>query len=1293
MWFGVISASEWFEMAALAKERGWLSGRDRKFLYDIGIVASKRFQPSLKQLKYAKYVFDQFEILKEEGQGEMERKLDPSGIRGNSESRHMTIRLAWHDSNWNGKICSNPEANEYCVGEYSLLSRRIRENRELETEQRLRGQSLDVAMSEGYLPPCYWSINALGADKSSVDHVNPVVRDIKKIHESLPENSVFTWPFKLSFNRDYRQKDREGDYPQNLEHRISRFRRKFQNKESIAFLYTNYDNPVSGEEQKYLLLGASYLEDTGEPTYFEIPPGKYREITSNPSRRYFPKMNWALRYSLGSETERVILPYHEYLEEAERTNNFDYLEEIKVIIDEPELVKCFKYVAMDIDDDEAIYLLSKIRRSLFSIRKQGRLNKYDVETELQKIERMLSHCWQKRGYFPGFAKVARCILGREEDEHLELDALKHVLIEIYGDQYVLEMIQLVDGTKKCDGNLERFQAEIDELTGQVSTRGIGPVDLLRLSMLNLTYFQFRRIWSEEIDNNDMEITKICDNPYLLFEVYNDNIDTSIDTNSGDDVDSSIELFKVDISLFPDIRYLKKIPALQNLLPSDKRRIRALVISYLSNLEGRGDCFDSADRIEQSLVDYPLFYKTDYLLPKDVLLEPNEEHLTHFNRKLEIVKDKGSTLYYLKNVWQAEEGISDVVNKLTKLKDLSVDWEKDEREYIGQAASDLKKTIGNSFDDKTFTQERELLYKHIYNKRFFILAGAPGTGKSFELLHVIERMAEKGEDYLLLTPTGKATLRLTTDKNFKGVKSQTIDKYLNDIGEHAAYRSRIVQNIIIDEMSMVDLLKFDKLIRVFDFENTKFKRLILVGDPNQLPPIGFGKVFLDVIRYLTDYTNSYSDHYISLEVNCRQKLDNVIVDFARVFSGEHKNYEGLLNRALKGAKISEGLHISYWKNKNALREEILQRFRKLYSQSNEEDLSSVLNRIFSLNVDGTIQKGKPFADSLTLDFFQIITPYRTGYYGALGLNNFLQKEFRKQEKLYGKANLAMKQGDKVIQVENLYEWQDRKRVLKLSNGSIGVFNLVPKPQLFFPEINDPLDTSYIKEDNLELGYAITVHKSQGSGFDHVFFVLPPRKGLLSRELLYTALTRSKEGVSLFIYGTPNDPSVLEFFDDIRRSSYVETRRTSLLGAPMWDYSYSPATGVKVKSRAEYIIYKKLDECRAKYGGFEFEYEKIFALRDESFDIHPDFTLTLSSGKELYWEHLGLWGHRYYQRNWFERYELYHKMDVLDKVLTTDELHGIDDEKIELIVKTILEGDLVGEATNSSFSKHHFSLSLG
>ena len=1287
-WFNMIPAEEWFEMAKVSAENKWFTGNQRQFLFDMGKKAGRGTNLSLKQLSTAKRLYDEYENFTEE-------KVIPKPKQRekvNANHSHLTVRMAWHDNKWNGRVCNDPESNEYCVGDHSLLSRRLRQRRNLEIEKEAKGEPIDSQKINGYLPPCFWSINAFSPEEYKISHDNPAQPSWQKIDEPLPPYSVFSWPFRLSFTRTKEESDRDGKYPGNLESRIKRFKNKLKENESIVFYYTNYDNPISGEEQKYLVVGCALLKESGDLNWFDVSEEELNKIRSYHPNRNFPYINWSIRISTHYPANSVLLPYHEYLEDAVKSNSYEALNEIKVTVTEPELQQCFKYVAMDIDHDQAIYLLTKIKKSLYKIQTHGKIPNYDVEGNLENIESLLEHAWKKRGHLPGFNELVTLALDREENEIVHLHSVIPELFKKYGKQYVDKLKEILDDPSLLDGDLIRAEDEIEEIKENLEAKDLSINDFLRLSMLNLKRGQYKRIWKEQISDNDITINEIANNLYLLYEEYDvENYDALDDLNTGEQIDGPIELFKIDIALYPDSRYLKKLRDLQSYKVSDKRRVRALILAHLKGLDNWGHCFDDQRGIMEALEEYPLFYKSEYILPKGLFSDMDNELEGHLSSKINIQKHNSRLLFYLRDIWRAEEYIKEIIEDLIKRNEIPEPQTFNIDDYLTSSVDKLSDEIGDYFNKEEFVRERKILFSNIFRKSFFIINGGPGTGKSYELLKIINYFKEKNEDYILLAPTGKAVLRLSSDRDIPGIKAQTIDKFIYDWEENEKRTRREIENVIVDEMSMVDILKLDKIFRAIDFNSKRFKRLIFVGDPHQLPPIGFGKPFVDIIDYLNRDEEKRNNHMVTLRVNCRQKLDQTILDFARVFSGEIKNYEEILHRVLKGGPISNGLYVDYWYGRDELRKKITERFETVFKEYPDADLGVRLDRLFGLTEQGTLD-GENFRESLYVDNYQILTPYRTTFYGSIGLNNYIQNEFRSHQDYSHNDNIALKRGDKVIQVENLYKYDEklRRRELILSNGSIGLYYGKDNKDFLFPEIDMPLKSGEFQDEHLELGYAITVHKAQGSSFEHVFLVIPERMTLLSRELIYTALTRSRAGISIFVH-KQDDYEKIEntIYHKIKNVTHVGLRRTTLMGQPIWEYNLSPDKGIIVKSRVEYIIYKKLQEYKERRLNFEFQYEQELPLEKRHFNIHPDFTITLQNGKTIYWEHLGLLTDYNYAKDWDKRRRIYEEKGLMDNLVTTDELTGIRDENVSLVIEDILDDKIANNATDG-YSLHHYKL---
>lgn len=1197
------------------------------------------------------------------------------------EIKHLCIRMAWHDNKWNGKICKSPGDNSYCVGENSLLSDRIRRRRDLDIECRkdCAGYPPDLKKMDGYQPPCFWSINAFGNEQLEFLHDNPVAPDFPHIPQQLPPCSVISWPFKLSFVKDANERRQyQGNYyPKEIfENRIRLFQRNIAPHSSIVFLYCKFSNPISGEDMDYLVAGCGLLKEKGEPQRFEVTNEQLEKTANKLNQPNFPSLNWALRYTLDFENTGVRLPYHEYLELTQKDGGIseDYLQDIAVTIQEPELVEGFTYVAKHVDDDQAIYLLMKIRKSILRVREHSILGDYDTNYALDKVEELLRHAWVKRGYFPGLKNLISSIPGVKQNYLKEI----HDLIDSIDTSDPSIFDQLTEAIEDQEFNefdgLDGLLVEIGDFLDETD---ISPDDFLRLASLNLTEVQYNRILSGK--GITSRLYDICHNPYLLFEEYNPSDDFE-DKLSGEKIDGPIDLFKVDISLFPVPKYLKRIKGFHNWKVSDHRRLRSVVIEVLKKRERIGDCYLESEIIGQEIENYPLFYKigTEYKVKEDLsnLTEASE---IHFKDKIVFRKVKNRILYYLKDVFDDEVYIGETIKQLLAKPEMNVSASELESD-LSEASNKLSKKIGQSFDKQLFIDERKTLYKKILGNSFFILSGSPGAGKSYELLKLIDYLKKNGETHQVLSLTGKAVLRLkNNEENFRNVNAKTIDKFLAELEFEAdSGVHRIINNLIIDESSMVDLPKFASILRYMDVDKPSFKRLILVGDENQLPPIGFGKPFADIIQYLKQNPEEYERNYIYLESNCRAELPNSFLEFTSVFSGENKFHESFLSETNKEGEICDGgVKLVFWSNKEELHERIGLELDELYSHPDTE----FSNLISMLGVDKDSKTPPEF-----LERFQVISPYRTGFFGVSGMNLHFQTDLRKDAQfLYGGGDIVFKLRDKVMHTKNEY----KNNELFVSNGSFG--SIVGNKKVFFIERERPILFKELQNaDQIELAYAITVHKSQGSGFNHVFILLPKKSGFLSRELLYTGLTRTRNKVTLFIQKSGEDFSAAKYLDRIRLNSSILGRRTSLLYDEKFGYAYSPDEGVIVKSRVEYIIYRKLLEAREQYQGFNFYYEELYELGDRNFDLHPDFALYFDDGRKIYWEHLGKVTSKTYMSLWDKRRKIYEERRDLPKVVTTDELKGISDEKIEKIIQLMVEDKLVSEDNTNRYSEMHLSL---
>jgi ATP-dependent exoDNAse (exonuclease V) alpha subunit len=1223
---------------------------------------------------------------------------------------HATFRVAWHDNKWNGCICKEPEDNTYCNGFNSLLSERIRKRKDENMTQEIanKGKSLKEI---DYLPPCFWSTNLFGNEQIKVKHDNPAAPDLLPIEEKLPANSILSWPFSISFTRTDLERKNSGAYPQNLEEvRIPRFNAKLHEGKSIAFMYAKYSNPITEEEQQYLVVGAGVIDKKVKASDIRHfgPESEIEKIKARPKSNYkyrnFPSINWAMRFSFDNYST-VRMPYHEYLAAAEKLDDESkdgFLDNIKVAITEPELEWCFKYVAMDIGDDEAIYILTKMRMSLIKCTDDGIVARDEMRSRIEIVDRLLELAWSSRTYFPGFVNLSRVILKQQYEPKFELET------------FYLDIKEEKDAEKEL-GEILHFPAnnpiskiyhsQIKDLTDRLNQRNLSIEQFLKLSMLNLRTFQFERIldgklklpgnWIRDFDKDvkrSHNTIDIINNPYLLCEDYEYWPD-SHDNVYGEELDSNIDLFKIDIAYFPHSRFKSRIDLQCNMSYIDKRRVRALVIRHLETLENTGHCFTDAHNLQEAISSYPLFYEigSEYDLPENFFFPIKSEYSNHFQdepKKLVLVEANDTIYYYLAKVFNAEKNIEKKITTLLRASD-----HKEQylllADHINKSVIKLRKTIGDYFDEEGFRNERESLYKNLFAKRFFIVAGSAGSGKSYEILNIISNIkSEAKQKYLLLAPTGKAALRLSNDLDFKGITASTIDKFIVDVRNGKISASELTQykNIIIDETSMVDLLKFNSLLELFNFKDNSFKRLILIGDPNQLPAIGYGRILEDIISFLRTH-KQYHNNFIQLETNCRSELkENEVLKLAEAFKKEGEfDLDLLLKFKRKETEISDGFKTRYWSNKDELYVQIQDEFDLLASKENfKGNTNSKLNQLLGLSEGGEILKKK-----MGIENFQILSPYNSQYSGTNKINDFIQTKFKNGLKFEFRKH-QYKKADKLIRTKNYYE----NKNLVLSNGTMG-FVLDKANEAFYYESANGIsiipfyDIRKNEQEFFELAYAISVHKSQGSGFNHLFLVLPARYGLLSKELVYTALTRTKKSITLFLQ--TNEERNQNILEIAQSRSYSASRWTSLmLDKPFRFYDLEPEPGVFVESRVELLIYHLLMKKRNELGVglFNFDYEKKPVINGDEINIKTDFTL-YCNGNIWYWEHLGLLGQRKYNWTWKNlKKNTYQEAGIWDNVITTDETNGINPSKIESLINIIIQGKVEAEDKHNQYSNHHY-----
>jgi hypothetical protein len=972
---------------------------------------------------------------------------------------HLTVRLAWHDHGWDGTICNKPLANCYCTGSHSLLSDRLARDKVAALEHQHRGQRLDSLLPT-YLPPCYWSSCAFSTEPTNVIHAHPFrnLRETHQIPDQLPAAAAFTWPFRLSMRHSKNGINRDGKYPPDWDGRADRFLGRLTERKSLVFFYLNYDNPVSADEYKYTLVGCSRLILGSRTGSFPFKDQELAKLQERKGMQNFGAENWALKIEHDLTASGVRLPYQEYLDHvANHPDDESKLDEIKVLIDEPALLTGVKYVAEHISDDSCLYLLYKLRRAFELVDTHGIAPTGDG---LNRIDGLIAEFWQQRGLYPGLPSVfGLCTALRQGDPDWEaaneagiIAALRQ---QVTDEQELLpKAFELLADKKSKPTYLTPEQLKV---LGQ-ARRGFEQYPYLepalrRLCLFDLAPRQIARVLFPDIAVKAKEthpfggrkITPddIAANPYLLGEEYipatnNDN-ERSIDLDREVRTDGPIDYFTIDIGLFPDEdRTEIRDDELQDFAPTGKERLRAFAVTTLRQMQTQGHTYAALRALIDAAQTHPLFYRKQLALSEQHFL--SKGHLEHFQSRLFIDEVDGERFFYLKETKHAEEIVGRFITHLIA----QPEHQADERwvpTHLEKQAKELADIPG--FSVEQFTNERQRLIQGVLRQRLFLVTGRPGSGKTRALREVVQRLIDNGETVTILAPTGKASLRVK--KEASDAEVETIDRwlsrsglrrYLDNLSElpqmSRSKHYRPVSNLIIDESSMVDLARLVVVCRALEVHEPDVRRVVFVGDENQLPPIGMGRPLQDILDFLHRESETADRHVVRLRSNCRQRQDRTVVDAAQLFAGKNRYQTDLYQKLLKGGAISPHLRVEYWSTPEELYKATsarLDSILKLTDASTAEDREKALNLHFNLYESGFVKGFREKEENeLRVDSFQLLSPYRGGYSGAMGLNQSIRERYRaisypkSATNSGGRRDSAFAHSDKVIRISNFYAWR-------------------------------------------------------------------------------------------------------------------------------------------------------------------------------------------------------------------------------------------------------------------------------
>lgn len=463
----------------------------------------------------------------------------------------------------------------------------------------------------------------------------------------------------------------------------------------------------------------------------------------------------------------------------------------------------------------------------------------------------------------------------------------------------------------------------------------------------------------------------------------------------------------------------------------------------------------------------------------------------------VIKDKeGEKFVYVMSYYYAE------LNIAKKLIDLNLQEDNDNSRIL-ETIDKLADDSGIALDDG----QRDAVLMAV-NNGLTVITGGPGTGKTTTINMIIKYFEKENLDIRLAAPTGRAAKRMTETT---GCEAQTIHRMLemivggNDNNSQETISLGFSRNesnpieadvIIIDEMSMVDIFLMNALLKAIVIGT----KLILVGDSSQLPSVGPGNVLKDIIN-----SNKFSVSKLT-KIFRQSSQSDIVVNAHKINNGE---------------KI------------------LLDNNSKDFLMVTRDEPNAVINAMLTI-----VKEKLPDYVKADVSEIQVLTPMRKGLLGVINLNNVLQaylnpKSDMKKEKIFG--SIIFREGDRVMQTKNNYqiEWEVvNKYGIPIDKGT-GIYNgdmgIIRKINTFSELIEIEFDDkkivqySFSKIEELDLSYAITIHKAQGSEYPAVVLPLLNVHAMLSnRNLLYTAVTRAKSCVCII----GKKESVYEMINNVR-----------------------------------------------------------------------------------------------------------------------------------------------------------------
>ena len=1222
------------------------------------------------------------------------------------KAKNLAIRVPWQDNGWAGFICSNPGKNTSCI-----RLKRIAEEKNTEFECLLAKKNIcELSLDELKKIPCFIENSAFLSEKEfSFSAVYPFstfsgLNHIKSTVVNVSPYTLMSRPYRWLRTKDTPAINIISGYNKKRE---EEFKASHKDKYNKPIKETWVNEPLNqkavieyyydGVSEKSLLV--PYLKNvpfTDDDRRIVLGVGYAKKVHENQNYdsndKSITPIIWDKIIEHDLLDSGLLLPYKELYDYWVINNQPDI--DNYILFADSDYRSEFSNGSEPVSYDALLSILNRAKEILLEISKNIPSIAIDYSGKTGWINIQIERLIKERGIFPAIGNLFLAsdyfaINHENGEKNIALDILKAVSFD--GTNASIELLKNI------------IENELQLTSKQKEKAKLFISDNLKLinnlSRFTLTEEQFRSILTNKIEYSP-------DNPYLLYEnsfLMEDKL--------------KISLNKIDNGMFFNVESQKTIDNLIILDTDSKERLRAFIIRELDeqSQNNNGHSLLSLNYLIELIQKRNLFHKLNFD-KNDLNLPSYKEYI---EEKIFIKEINGEIYFKLRTLEELDEiSRNEIIARLNSAK-LPVDTEV----FDGLLTSTLPAPEKNDTeeikkDKEEAKKEKFTALKQLSTNKISVLIGGAGTGKTTTLA-VLCKHPDIENQVQLLAPTGKARVRMwdATGKKYKN--TNTIAGFLFDDGcfdwKTGRYKPPAKSkmeltgyNVIIDESSMLTTEMFAAVLK----SCSQAKRIIFTGDPNQLPPIGCGKPFSDLVDYLQ---KEHPDNVAQL--TCVMRTDaSETNDFAAWFKSSSGADETVFDKVESNKDPLKGIRFRQYADN--LQEILLDEIVKITGMKNKDDIKgfdkSLGARIndphTNFNTGNVPSFGTPKDQGAgsKAESWQILSPVKNSPDGTYGINDLIHLKYRPTSFNYGKEINAYHSevkglqkigvGDKVICTKNgksdPFPPNDFNYI---TNGEIGIrvygkFNPYTKKHFQNVEFSTQLNVSYwgikfankgmedwkyMGEDydgNLELAYAITIHKAQGSQFKNVILVLNKNSGMLSRELIYTAITRQREG--LVILFNDDISQLIKHSSDLY--SVLAKRCTDLFNPPKFiklkNGWYEEAkihrtnNGVMVRSKSEVIIANDLENA-----GLDWHYEndgKFIEIAGRK--LLPDFVIQ-HSGKTYYWEHLGLLNNAKYERNWAEKEKCYlSNKDIILKTSKDKQNGAIDSIEVVKIINEIKSG---------------------